>query len=88
MKATNNYIINQTLAAVGEFGSTYRSDESQCYLNYIREAVQQNQVLEELRGRQINRFLDEVSRLNLLANKYANKLEDLALLFKDEEVKG
>lgn len=82
---SDNYITAQGLLALSEFGSFYKSDQSQTYINLIRAAVRKDELLQELRGDAINEFIDEVARINLLANKFANKFGDIGLKFKDAD---
>lgn len=82
---SEKYVISQGLFALSEFGTLFKSDQSQTYLNHIRAAVRKDELLQSLLGDKINDFIDEISRINLLANKYANKFGDIGLKFKEAD---
>ena len=83
---SDDFLISQALLAMSELATFHKCTGSQSMLNLIRQSVKKDSIVYELKSAELDKFIDEISRINLFANKFEQRLTDLGLEFRKKAI--
>lgn len=83
---SDDFLISQALLAMSELATFHKCTGSQSMINLIRQSVKKDSILYEFKGEELERFIDEISRINLFSNKFESRLTDLGLEFRKKAI--